>query len=794
MAGPKPSGLLAVLVLAGAAASNVLAGGSGLNTVVVINQTSTNSCEVGNYFCERREVPPENVLYINWAGGNISWNSDQFQTNLLQPLLNMLVSRHLTNQVDYVVLSMDIPFQTVNGSTVNGTTSALFYGLKPDPVLGTKSVVNSYAATEAIFRNAKPATAPGYSFLTCMITASTVQQAKRLVDQGVTSDGTFPSQPVVLAKSSDSLRNIRYSAFDNAIFNTRLRGDYLMVRTNSDTPRGQTNLLGYETGLAGFSVSPNAFVPGAMADSLTSFGGIIFGPNGQTSLLAFIAAGAAGSYGTVTEPLADSTKFPDPQAYFYQSRGFTLAESYYQSLAAPFLGLIVAEPLAAPFQHVASGAWLGVNSNAALSGTAQIGVQFTAVDTNHPLQQIDLFIDGKYFQTLTNVAPSAGNVLQLTLNRNSLAYTVPANSTLASIANGLGALINSPALTNLTRMVAFTHGDRIELRALSTNRPPLPPRLGVSTSPGSPDLTSNPPFYSSSVGTADSLTTFLTASRDVFLNSVASGIKAVTVSGSPQIGTWIQCNITKTNGAQVVLSTTNQSASATALDLTRQLVNLINASPDLAGLDGVTAEDLASPFGTAMFNLRCRGSGASAAALRVRLSGAAGLAIAPAAEATLTENQADLQPRNHLYVAAGATRLGLTFPLDTTQLADGFHELTAVAYEGTHVRTQTRITVPVVVQNSALTATLIPLDLADTAPVQGTYHLQVIANTNNVSAIGLFTTGGMLATIPNQSTATFSVAGLNLGAGLHPFFALVQTATGLTYRTQTFWVRLTSGS
>ena len=109
--------------------------------------------------------------------------------------------------------------------------------------------------------------------------------------------GRFPRQPVVLAKSSDPLRNMRYSAFDDAIFNTRLRGDYFMVRTNSDTPWGQTNLLGYETGLASFSVPPNAFVPGAMADSLTSFGGIIFGPNGQTSLLAFIAAGAPAAMG-----------------------------------------------------------------------------------------------------------------------------------------------------------------------------------------------------------------------------------------------------------------------------------------------------------------------------------------------------------------------------------------------------------------------------------------------------------------------------------------------------------------
>ena len=60
----------------------------------------------------------------------------------------MLAARQLTNQIDYVVLSMDIPFQTVYGSNVNSTTSALFYGLR----LGNGSdlgTTNSYAASEA---------------------------------------------------------------------------------------------------------------------------------------------------------------------------------------------------------------------------------------------------------------------------------------------------------------------------------------------------------------------------------------------------------------------------------------------------------------------------------------------------------------------------------------------------------------------------------------------------------------------------------------------------------------------
>src|ERR1035438_2913379 len=83
----------ALLLLTCAMALHVEAGGSGLNTVVIVNQNSAQSCELGNYYCERRQVPPENVLRINWGGGNISWSSADFQTNLVTPLLAMLAAR-----------------------------------------------------------------------------------------------------------------------------------------------------------------------------------------------------------------------------------------------------------------------------------------------------------------------------------------------------------------------------------------------------------------------------------------------------------------------------------------------------------------------------------------------------------------------------------------------------------------------------------------------------------------------------------------------------------------------------
>ena len=104
-------------------AFQVRAGGSGLNIVVIVNQNSSNSCELANYYYEQHQVPAENVLRIPWQGGNITWSSAEFQSTLLDPLQAMLAARQLSNQIDYLVLSMDIPFETVNGTAVNSTTS-----------------------------------------------------------------------------------------------------------------------------------------------------------------------------------------------------------------------------------------------------------------------------------------------------------------------------------------------------------------------------------------------------------------------------------------------------------------------------------------------------------------------------------------------------------------------------------------------------------------------------------------------------------------------------------------------
>jgi len=418
--------LLVILV----SASIGWAGESGLNVIVVVNQNSTNSVELGNDYCELRGVPPQNLLRITgWTGGAINWSPAQFQSYLLNPLLNLVATRGLTNQADLVLLSMDIPYRVTDGSNVNSTTATLFYGFKTNgaPVAGNASCSlpdlssNSYAYAELPFRQAWPNTATTNAFLAMMLTDTNFAKAENILHRGVAADHANPNQKVYLAETTDTDRNVRFLEADNAVFENQIVGNYAVTRISSNTT-SFTNLFGFQTGLAGLTLATNAFVDGALGDSLTSFGGYILENSGQTPLLAFVNAGAAASYGTVVEPCNYLQKFPDPEDYFYQTRGFSLVEAYYQSVQNPFEGLMVGEPLSAPFARPGSGTWNSPGNGSVVHGQTTLSLTFASAATNLPLAQVDLFVDGTLFQTMTNVPPTPGNSLSVTLNGDTLEW------------------------------------------------------------------------------------------------------------------------------------------------------------------------------------------------------------------------------------------------------------------------------------------------------------------------------------------------------------------------------------
>jgi uncharacterized protein (TIGR03790 family) len=753
------------------------AGGSGLNVIVVVNQNSSNSVQLGNDYCERRGVPPQNLWRLTgWTGGTISWQQGDFESYLLNPLLAMVSSRGLANQAEIVLLSMDIPYRVNDGDSLNSTTSALFYGFKtntvpppglPDTCSLPDDSTNSYAYSELPFSLAQPETANTNSFLTLMLTDTNLAQADSTLARGAASDSSFPPGTVYLEKTTDPDRNVRFFLFDNAIQECRARNDNAVTRTNSDST-SFIGVLGLDTGLPDFSLPANAFVPGAVADDLTSFGGYIFEYTGQTPLLAFLEAGACASYGAVVEPCNYTYKFPDPMVYFYQNRGFCLAEAYYQSLPNPYQGLMVGEPLSAPFARPGSAEWTSLAEGSIRSGLATFNLSFSAAAPNLPLAQVDLFVDGNFVQTLTNLAPNPGNLLSVTVGGVKASYAVANGDSLSSVALGLASALT--AQTNATGVQAEAVGDRLVLRSLDVAT--LGSQLSLQTA--------------AATGAAPALTSFLLPAQPTFLDSTAYGYHLVQAATNLVLGDWLQLTFIKTNGAQVTVAATNTQPGASITSFLQALMNQINADPALQTADGATASDLLEFTNGYGFLINAASPGWPAAQIQTVFTGSTNLDPTPPGLNALDDNARDLQPRAHVYLSSGAASLPVQFTMDTTGFADGFHDLTAVAYEGTSVRTQTRVGRTVQFRNTALSATF----GAAGAASNGDLSFAIAANATNIARIELFSTGGSVAVATNQAAAELAAPAAILGVGLHPFQAVVTDANGHQYQTPTVWEQL----
>src|SRR5208283_2366996 len=161
------------------------------------------------------------------------------------------------------------------------------------------------------------------------------------------------------------------------------------------------------------------------------------------------------------------------------------------------------------------------------------------------------------------------------------------------------------------------------------------------------------------------------------------------------------------------VSITNTASGTTIATLVQNLASLVNANPALQSADGVLASEFADDSGcgivAAQFTLYANSPGWPASQIQVAFTASTNLLALPSGTNFFEDNLTDLRPRNHLYCSSGAASLPIGFVLDTTQIPDGYHQLTAVAYEGTSVRTQTRISRNVQIQNTSLVATFAPL-------------------------------------------------------------------------------------
>jgi uncharacterized protein (TIGR03790 family) len=174
-------------------------------------------------------------------------------------------------------------------------------------------------------------------------------KAKAIIDHGVASGFRLVPASAYYLHTSDSKRNSRTIFFPPPVSvpNKKLT----IRRLQADELKGAQDVMLYQLGASHVKhLDTLNFLPGALADHLTSFGGDLLDTT-QMSILSWLNSGATASYGTVSEPCNYWQKFPQSTVLLqHYLNGETAIEAYWKSVAWPAQGLFVGEPLAAPYR------------------------------------------------------------------------------------------------------------------------------------------------------------------------------------------------------------------------------------------------------------------------------------------------------------------------------------------------------------------------------------------------------------------------------------------------------------
>jgi uncharacterized protein (TIGR03790 family) len=322
---------------------------------VLVNDSDPLSVSIAAYYVKARKIPAANVVHLTIP--NITANA--ITADDFAPLDAQVKAAFATSAVQALAITWTKPF-AVDSMSI---TSAFAMGYRAIASGNTCNDPNSQGLSPTPYAKNRDSTHPftDLAFRPAMtIPATTMAEAQALIDRGVASDDTQPKGSAYLMNTSDQTRSAR--CIVNAGFGWTNECQALLDTWDAastgigasivaaDSIKDKKDVLFYVQGLASVpDIASNTFLPGAVADHLTSFGGQI-PTSGQMSAFVFLKNGATGSYGTVVEPCAFQQKFPDPSIlvprYF---GGNTLIEVYWKSVLWPAEGIFIGEPLARPF-------------------------------------------------------------------------------------------------------------------------------------------------------------------------------------------------------------------------------------------------------------------------------------------------------------------------------------------------------------------------------------------------------------------------------------------------------------
>ncbi len=425
-----------------------------MNVLVLYNADDPDAATVASYYADARDISLAQLCAVPGVDPLAPAMTFDDYAAVIQPAFRAcLAAIPQSDEIDYVVTIRGLPYRiditdgysasleamlqvdggvdadgiAIDGqpqkySTLAGTYEAAVQN--PAFIDGTASdgdftVTNPYSASyqsaPAVVRNtrqpksfhassnwaSRTSDLTGHFYVVTRLDGFDYDDARALVDRGSAADGTFPDAELMCMAAADDARGARDPECE---YTTRMltaagfNGSWV---TPYDGALSGHTVAAYFTGSADLTgaIAGESYVPGAIADNLTSFGALpqnFFcsddgltcpASEAQTSIARFVRAGATGAHGTVNEPLNDV--FPLASTLLFYTFGYNLGES--QLFAERYLywqNLYLGDPLTTPYAE---------RPVVSLPASVPEGSALTVTAT-HPdgISEIRVYVDGAY--------------------------------------------------------------------------------------------------------------------------------------------------------------------------------------------------------------------------------------------------------------------------------------------------------------------------------------------------------------------------------------------------------------
>ena len=340
-------------------------------SLLIVNASSPGALKVANHFIHLRHIPDDRILYLNppeeffRENQSTRWRVNRFSVDqqLLQPVVERL--EQLKDPVPTaLIFSPDWPIHTRHpgGTPVSVTAYIGSRGeLPPEEHIQNGQARSPWFVTPEERAKGRPLPRfPALSLRNAGLHPSMMLGAFHeplnpdsiieALTRSRTADFTAPQGSVVIITNTDVRTRARIHQFEPAKERLEARGTPVhLAERGAPLPEA---IIGALEGAANVPVDRyrGRLVPGAFAEHLTSFAGT-FHNTQQTKMTEWIAAGAAGTVGTVDEPLSIWTKFPIAQIFERYLLGNTLLEALMQSHGHPWQSLALGDPFCRPWAN-----------------------------------------------------------------------------------------------------------------------------------------------------------------------------------------------------------------------------------------------------------------------------------------------------------------------------------------------------------------------------------------------------------------------------------------------------------